>query len=69
MTLHEYEIGLHNEFDITNLRNIAATNDIDAVSMIIKSNTLENAKTIYKHEFINKFGFNILDSEITGKKV
>lgn len=67
--MNTYEIGLNNEFDITNLLNIAGTNDIDAVSMIIKADTLDHAKKLYKHEFIKDFGFNILSCEITGKEI
>jgi len=67
--MNTYEIGLNNEFDVSNLLQAIGTNDIDAVSMIIKADTLDHAKKLYKHEFIKDFGFNILSCEITGKAI
>ena len=66
--LKTYKIKLNNEMDVSNLLNALDT-DIDAVSMIIKADTLEDAKYKYKLIFRKDFGFNILNCEITGKEI
>ena len=67
--MNTYEIGLNNELDVSNLLQAIGTNDIDAVSMIVKADTLEDAKYKYKLLFRKDFGFNILSCEITGKAI
>jgi len=64
-----YEIGLNNEFDVSNLLQALGTTDIDAVSMLIDAETLDQAKVLYKQELFIDLGFEVLNCEITGKEV
>ena len=64
-----YEIKLNNEFDVSNLLQALGTTDIDAVSMLIDAETLDQAKALYKQELFIDLGFEVLNCEIKGKKV
>ena len=64
-----YEIGLNNEFDVSNLLQALGTTDIDAVSMLIDAETLDQAKALYKQELFIDLGFEVLNCEIKGKEV
>ena len=64
-----YEIGLNNEFDVSNLLQALGTTDIDAVSMLIDAETLDQAKVLYKQELFIHLGFEVLNCEIKGKEV
>lgn len=64
-----YEIGLNNEFDVSNLLQALGTTDIDAVSMLIDAETLDQAKVLYKQELFIHLGLEVLNCEIKGKEV
>tara|TARA_R100000734_G_C3203290_1_gene21275 strand:+ start:22 stop:261 length:240 start_codon:yes stop_codon:yes gene_type:complete len=64
-----YEIKLNNEFDVSNLLQALGTTDIDAVSMLIDAETLDQAKVLYKQELFIHLGLEVLNCEIKGKEV
>ena len=68
--LNEYDVGLNPNDTIVSsiLANKCYTDDIDAVSMVIKAYDLEQAKELYKLEFDKRFGLKLHSSEIIARR-